>query len=147
MVFPLALDESGWEKAGQDPKTFLSVPGQADLKHGMVPMLRLGAFEIAQVPGVLGAPISAIEKEVGVDLDGAAGSGLFSTFRLTFADQGRVLWLEDLPPDVLEARQEAVVSVRGPLPAQDGGQPRGVAPGPLESGGAENAPAAGKLSP
>ncbi len=105
MIFPLALDEAGWKKAGQDPKNFMSVPGRANLKHGMVPMLRLGAFEVAQVPGVLGAPIATIEKEVGVDLDGAAGSGLFSTFRMTFADQGRVLWLEDLPPDL---RQQMV---------------------------------------
>lgn len=113
MVFPLALDEAGWQKAGQDPKTFMSVPGQANLKHGMVPMLRLGAFEIAQIPGVLGAPISAIEKEVGIDLDGVAGSGLFATFRLTFADGGRTLWVEDLPMDILDARRAAVQGARG----------------------------------
>jgi len=123
MLFPLALDEAGWRKAGQDPATFMSVPGQTQFKHGMVPLLRLGAFEIAQIPGVLGAPVSAIEKEVGMDLDGVAGSGLFSTFRLTFADQGRTLWLEDLPPDILDARQRAVAGVRGSEPEQDAAPP------------------------
>lgn len=118
MLFPLALDEAGWRKAGQDPNTFMSVPGQTQFKHGMVPLLRLGAFEIAQIPGVLGAPVSAIEKEVGMDLDGVAGSGLFSTFRLTFADQGRTLWLEDLPPDILDARQRAVAGVRAGEPQE-----------------------------
>lgn len=112
MLFPVALDEAGWRKAGQDPSTFLSVPGQAQLKHGMIPMLRLGAFEITQIPGVLGAPVATVEKEVGADLDGVVGSGLFSTFRLTFADGGRTLWLEDLPPDILEARQQAAAGVR-----------------------------------
>lgn len=135
MVFPLALDEAGWQKAGQDPKTFMSVPGQATLKHGMVPLLRLGAFEIAQIPGVLGAPISTIEKEVGVDLDGVAGSGLFSTFRLTFANGGRTLWIEDLPMDILDARREAVQQAR----AQAAGAPQ-AAPPPSTSGSAPGVP-------
>jgi len=138
MLFPLALDEAGWQKAGQDPKGFMTVPGQSELRHGMVPLLRLGAYEIAKIPGVLGAPISAVEKEVGVDLDGAAGSGLFSTFRLTFADRGRTLWLEDLPPDILDARRAAVAGVRAgelteppPSSGGPGAAPSSPFPAPL----------------
>jgi hypothetical protein len=101
----LALDEGGWKKAGQDSSKFAAVPGASDLRHGTLPMLRLGAFEIPNVPGVIGAPVEAVEKEVGVNLDGFAGSGLFATFRLTFADSGRTLWMEDLPPDVIAMRR------------------------------------------
>lgn len=75
-------------------------------------MLRLGAFEIPNVPGVYGAPVSAVEKEVGVSLDGFAGSGLFATFRITFANEGRTLWMEDLPPYVIEMRREAAAEFR-----------------------------------
>lgn len=105
MAFPLALDQGGWKKGGQNPENFVAVPGKSGLTHGMLPMLRLGAFEIPNVPGVFGAPIEEVEKEVGIDLDGFAGSGLFATFRLTFAEEGRTLWMEDLPPDVIEMRR------------------------------------------
>jgi hypothetical protein len=108
MAFPLALDQGGWKKAGQDSANFVAVPGKNGLSHGMLPMLRLGAFEIPSVPGVFGAPIDEVEKEVGIDLDGFAGSGLFATFRLTFAEEGRTLWMEDLPPDVIAMRRRLV---------------------------------------
>lgn len=112
MSFPLALDEAGWQRAGRDPEQLINVPGQADIKQGSVPFLRFGAFEVTDVPGVLGAPISAIEKESGADLDGAAGSRLFATLRLTFADGGRTLWVEDLPAEVIEMRNQIYQEAR-----------------------------------
>ncbi len=110
MAYPVALDEGGWEKAGVDVKGFSALPGQSGVKMGHLPMLRLGAFEIPNVPGILGAPIHDVEKSLGVELDGFAGSGLVATFRVTFADGGRTVWLEDLPAEVLE--QEAQARVR-----------------------------------
>jgi len=112
MSFPLALDEEGWKKGGQDVKLFPAVPGSPGTKHGVLSMLRLGAFEIPNVPGIFGAPISAVEKEAGIDLDGFAGSGLFATFRLTFADEGRTLWMEDLPADVIAMRRRLAEKAR-----------------------------------
>jgi hypothetical protein len=112
MHFPVALDEAGWKKAGQNPAEFAAVPGQADLKHGMLPMLRLGAFEIPNVPGVLGPKVADLEQALAVDLDGFAGSGLFATFRLTFADGGRTLFIEDLPPEVIEARMRTAEALQ-----------------------------------
>lgn len=109
--FPIALDEAGWKKAGQDPSTFAAVPGQAGMKHGMVPMLRLGAFEIPNVPGVIGPDVSKLEETLGVSLDGFAGSGLFATFRLTFADDGRTLYVEDLPAEVIQERMRAAEAI------------------------------------
>ncbi|HSC86539.1 MAG TPA: hypothetical protein VLC09_04685 [Polyangiaceae bacterium] len=112
MAYPVALDEAGWKKAGQDPATFAVVPGGGKLTYGSVPLLRLGAFEVPNVPGVLGAPVDELEKATGANLDGFAGSGLWATFRLTFADQGRTLFIEDLPPEVVEARIAASQRMR-----------------------------------
>lgn len=122
MAFPLALDRGGWKKGGQNAESFAAVPGKSGLSHGMLPMLRLGAFEIPNVPGVFGVPIEEVEKEVGIDLDGFAGSGLFATFRLTFAEEGRTLWMEDLPPDVIEMRRRLVERAEAKMSA-----PRGAA--------------------
>jgi len=72
MAYPVALDEGGWEKAGQDPAEFAAIPGESGLRHGTLPLLRLGAFEIPNVPGVVGAPVADLEETLSVDLDGFA---------------------------------------------------------------------------
>ncbi len=136
MAFPLALDKAGWEKAGQDSDDFVAVPGKSGLSHGMLPMLRLGAFEIPNIPGVFGAPISEVEKEAGIDLDGFAGSGLFSTFRLTFADEGRTLWMEDLPPDVIAMRRRLAEQAAAKMtlpPVPEGPEPLSAPKSPAAS--------------
>jgi hypothetical protein len=138
-VYPLALDQGGWTKAGQDPKSFVAVPGKEGLKQSVIPMLRLGAFEIPQVPGVLGSSIEAFEKENGIDIDGYAGSGLFATFRLTFADGGRTLWMEDMPPEVVEMRRE--------LAARANQRRSATPPSATPAPGPNGAPGAGSSAP
>ncbi len=118
MTYPIALDEGGWKKAGVDVKTMSAVPGQAGIKAGHLPLLRLGAFEIPDVPGVLGAPVDQLEQSLGIDLDGFAGSALIATFRMTFADQGKTVWLEDLPPEVLEQEARAAERRAAPPPRE-----------------------------
>ena len=130
MAFPLALDEAAWKKAGVDSSTFAGMPGGGDLRHGILPMLRLGAFEIPNVPGVYGAPIEAVEKQVGVDLDGFAGAGLFGTFRLTFADRGKTLWLEDLPLEVVEMRRRLAAEAHAAARARSSQPSAGASMGP-----------------
>lgn len=105
--YPLSLDGGGWKKAGIDPSRLQAVAGMNDLKQGLLPVLRLGAFELPQVPG-LGGDSFVKEREEGldVDLDGVAGSGLFAMLRVTLADGGRTLWLEDLPPEALQPMPE-----------------------------------------
>jgi hypothetical protein len=95
--FPLALDDGGWKKAGVDVATLKPVPGDPEqkLREGMVPLLRLGAFDIPRVLGLGGVPVNELEKVMGVDLDGVMGSGLLYQYRCTFGDDGRVLWIED----------------------------------------------------
>lgn len=145
MAFPLALDQGGWKKGGQNSESFVAVPGKSGLTHGILPMLRLGAFEIPNVPGVFGAPVEEVEKEVGIDLDGFLGSGLFATFRLTFAEGGRTLWMEDLPPDVIEMRRSLAerAATKMTPPRSPAGNPRP----PSGSGSGSSSTPGGATSP
>lgn len=105
MQFPIALDDGGWQKAGVPKSALQPVPDGGPLKHGLLPRLLLGAFDIPKVPGIWGAPLAEIEKELSVNLDGVVGSGLLGAFRVTLADEGRTLWLEDntlFPPPGVE---------------------------------------------
>lgn len=118
-AFPVALDANGWRKAGVDVASLKVVPDDPEqkLRAGTVPVVKLGAMSIAQVPGVLGAPIDAVEKalavdkNVGFDVDGIVGSGLLARYRITFGDGGRLMWLEDhdmIDRELLGAQRQAV---------------------------------------
>ena len=100
MQFPIALDDRGWQKAGVSLASLQPMPDGSRMKHGILPRIIIGAFDIPQVPGIYGAPLEEFEKGLDVDLDGIAGAGLLAAFRCTLADGGRTLWLEDtiLPP-------------------------------------------------
>jgi tetratricopeptide (TPR) repeat protein len=97
MSFPLALDKEGWQKAGFEIGSLKPVEQDPEqkLKQGVVPVLRLGAYDIPKVPGVYGAPLEDIEKQLKLDVDGVIGAGLLAYFRITFADGGRLMWIED----------------------------------------------------
>jgi hypothetical protein len=100
VAYPIALDQGGWKKAGVDVGTLKPIPNARDLKEGIVPLLRFGAFDIPQVPGLFGnetsLAIESIEQTLQpVDIDGMVGAGFLSLFRCTFADGGRLLWVED----------------------------------------------------
>jgi hypothetical protein len=133
MSYPLALDQDGWKKAGTPMASLVALPQDPKLKQGMVPMLRLGAYDIPEVPALYGTPIAEVEKGVDVDLDGIVGSGLLAAFRVTLTDGGRAMWLEDVP-----SMREG-----GPPPARGNeGRPRPDAPPPgAPPGAAPGAPA------
>lgn len=99
LTFPLALDEDGWKKANIPLSQLRPVAGAEALKQGVLPVVQVGAFEIPQVPAVLGAGIAQLEEGLGLNLDGLLGAGMFAPFRVTLADGGRRLWLEDNPMD------------------------------------------------
>jgi len=68
----------------------------------VLPLLRLGAFDVPSVPGLAGnEPVKEREDGLGIELDGLVGSGLFASFRVTLVDGGRTMWLEDLPREAL----------------------------------------------
>jgi hypothetical protein len=126
MSFPLALDQEGWKKAGTEVGKLQPVPQDTKLKQGMVPLLRLGAFDIPQVPGVFGTPIAEVEKGVEVDIDGVVGSGLLAYFRVTLTDDGRAMWLEDIPqlPQTAPPPDQAPPASSAP-PAPSSAPPKG----------------------
>ena len=94
--FTLALDQGGWQKIGIDATKLppLAEDPAHKLASGTVPLLSLGALELPQVPAIFGSPIERMERELNVDVDGILGAGMLANFRLTFADGGRVLWVE-----------------------------------------------------
>lgn len=96
--YPVTLDSEAWNKAGISPGSLTAVAGSQTLKQGIVPLLRIGAFSIPGLPGLSGdQAIQQREDGLGVDLDGLMGSGMFAPFRVTLADGGRAMWLEDFP--------------------------------------------------
>jgi hypothetical protein len=103
--FPVALDDGGWKKAGVPLSSLRAVPNQGSLRQGVVPLLRLGAFDVPSVPGLSGnEPVKEREDGLGIELDGLVGSGLFASFRVTLVDGGRTMWLEDLPREALNQK-------------------------------------------
>ena len=114
MSFPIALDAQGWKKAGVAVKDLQPVEGAGSLRQGVVPLMHFGAFEVPELPGLLDGQLAAAEESLNVDLDGAIGAGLLGAFRVTLADGGRTMWLEDLP--------------RATVPAAAPDEPSGPAP-------------------
>jgi len=107
VVFPLAMADSGWRKAGVDAKAFEPVAGDPNLKQGLLPRLMLGSFDLPRVPAVQGLPIEDVEQGGGIHVDGVIGSALMAEFRASIVDQGRTLWLEELPVLGQQAAPEA----------------------------------------
>ncbi|MCK6588317.1 MAG: hypothetical protein HUU21_08950 [Polyangiaceae bacterium] len=98
MRFPVALDQGGWKKAGIDIKDLKLIPEDPEqrLRQGVVPVIRLGAYDVPKVPGVFEPGLSDMEKVLSpLNLDGVVGAGLLAFFRITIGDGGRTMWLED----------------------------------------------------
>jgi hypothetical protein len=120
LTYPMALDLAGWKKAGVAPATLMAVPNSTTLRHGVIPSLRLGAFDVPHVPGLEGeSAVKEREQGLGMDLDGLLGSGLLATFRVTLIDGGRAMWLEDLPREALTAPPVMEVPSDVDLPLED----------------------------
>ncbi|MFO0586203.1 MAG: hypothetical protein U0441_01625 [Polyangiaceae bacterium] len=97
MALPVALDEAGWKKAGIDAKELKVVPDDPEkkLKEGTIPLLKVGSYEISQVPGYFNDQVKTVEEKLAFNIDGMVGNGLLAYYRMTFGDGGRILWLED----------------------------------------------------
>jgi len=109
IVYPVALDSAGWKKAGVPASSLRSVPNAGALKQGTVPLLKLGAYDLPSVPGLSGDDaVKEREAGLGIELDGLVGSGLLANFRVTLADAGRTMWLEDMPREVMAPADSAL---------------------------------------
>jgi len=97
MALPVALDDAGWKKAGVDLKELKLVPDDPEkkLKEGTIPLLKIGSYEISQVPGYYNDQVHIVEKKLAFNIDGMVGNGLLAYYRMTLGDGGRILWLED----------------------------------------------------
>jgi hypothetical protein len=95
--FPLFLQDVAWKKAGIDVQSLAAVPDAPNVKHGMVPMFRMGGFDLAKMPAIEGGDFSEMANGVDIDLAGVVGADLLAFFRITFADDGRFMWIEPDP--------------------------------------------------
>jgi hypothetical protein len=147
VAYPLALDERGWRKAGIAPSTLEPMPNSSTLKQTLIPVVKLGAFEVGQVMAVAGAPIlNQLKTGLDMELDGLTGSGLLAAFRVTLVDGGRTMWLEPMPPasppQASGPRESSELGGLEPPMIDEGGPPE---PG-IETPPAKRAPL-GKESP
>jgi predicted aspartyl protease len=119
LPYPASLDERGLKLGGIEMAGLQPVPGDNRMKGGKLPYLRLGAFDLPEVPVVHGQGFTDIQAVTGMDILGAIGSGLLGLFRCTLTDGGRVLWVED-NDQVLQMLQQVP---QAPPPATSGGAP------------------------
>jgi hypothetical protein len=124
--FPLFLQDAAWRKAGVDVRTLEAVPDAPGVKHGMVPMFRVGGFDLAKMPAIAGGDFSEMANAVDVDLAGVVGADLLAFFRITFADEGRFMWLEP-DPTLLGPASQPGTAPSGPPVSQ---APPAAAPPP-----------------
>ncbi len=95
--YPLVLDAPAWERAKVPASALTPIEGRAGLSQARLPELKLGAYGMSDVSAISGVPFEELEQVLGIELDGLLGSGVLSAFRVTLADQGRTMWLEDAP--------------------------------------------------
>jgi hypothetical protein len=132
--FPLLLKDAGWKRAGVDIATLASSPDTPGVKRGTVPMFRMGGFDLARMPALEGIDIGDLASGSEVELAGVVGADLLAFFRVTFADDGRFVWIEPDP------------TLLGPEPGPPG-RPDAVPPlGPSPPPPAETAPRANPAS-
>lgn len=124
--FPLLLQDGAWGKAGVDVHTLLPMPDDPGIKRGIVPVFRVGGFDLAKMPAIEGVDMAELTSGLDIDLGGIVGADLLSFFRITFADDGRFMWLEP-DPTLLGG-------------AQPGAQPPAAAPAAPPAGSSAPAP-------
>ena len=104
----------------------------ANVRRGNLPTFRLGGFDLAKIPAFYGIELGEAHKALGVDFGGVVGAELLTYFRVTFADEGRFVWMEVDPGLVAPPSM-------GPTAPSPSSAPRSspVAPRPAPSGSSE----------
>jgi hypothetical protein len=140
--FPLFLQDAAWKKAGVDVKTLAPVPDAPTVKRGMVPVFRVGGFDLAKMPAIAGGDFSEVTNGIDIDLGGVVGADLLAFFRVTFADDGRFMWIE--PDPMLLGPEQPGAAGRSPQGAA-ANESKAAPPGPSPTG--PGAPPAGSVAP
>lgn len=130
LPYPAALDERGLKAGGVDLASLQPIPGENRLKGGKLAYLRLGAFDLPDVPVVLGQGFQEMQAVTGMDVLGAVGAGLLGLFRCSLTDGGRVLWIED-NEQILQTIQQN--PAQNAPPAASGAPPSLTVPAPSSS--------------
>jgi hypothetical protein len=95
--FPILLSDAGWKRAGIDMSTLASSPDAPNVKRGAVPVFRMGGFDLAKIPAIGGVDLGDLTNGQEIDVAGVVGADLLAFFRVTFADEGRFMWIEPDP--------------------------------------------------
>ena len=95
--FPLLMQDAAWKKAGVDVNSLVTIPDEPTIKRGAVPVFRIGGFDLTKMPAIEGPGFGQLTNGLDVDLAGVVGADLLAFFRLTFADDGRFMWIEPDP--------------------------------------------------
>jgi hypothetical protein len=139
--FPLLLEDSAWKKAGIDVRTLAPVPDAPNIKRGMIPILRVGGFDLAKTPAIQGIDLGEVGNGLDIELGGIVGADLLAFFRVTFADDGRFMWIEPdptlfgPPPPVTSVHPDASPSLGSDrAPARPGDAASSAAAAPTPSG-------------
>jgi hypothetical protein len=138
--FPLFLQDGAWKKAGVDVTSLSPVPDAPAIKHGMVPIFRMGGFDLSKMPAIEGGDFREMASGVDIDLGGVVGADLLAFFRVTFADDGRFMWIE---PDPMLLGPQAPAQPAGAPKAPPASQPApsGSSPAPAPPPAASPPPA------
>ncbi len=129
-LFPMALGDAEWKKAGVDLASLHPDPNANNMKTGTVPAIKLGAFDLPKVPAVEGASLADVRANVDIDVGGIVGAGLLYLFRVTMGEDGRFAWLE---PDPTLLQDSSAVRPSPPPPSDAVTPPPPARPGPAES--------------
>ncbi len=119
-MYPLAIDEALFRKAGLDPTKLRAEPNLPNVRTGTLPNLRFGSFDMPQVPAMQAKDLPELRTQLDMDLGGVVGASLLSVFRITLGDEGRFMWLE---PDI--------ATLQGPEGPPQGRAPQGPPPEPM----------------
>ncbi len=117
--FPILLSEAGWKRAGIDMSTLASSPDAPNVKRGAVPVFRMGGFDLAKIPAIGGVDLGDLTNGQEIDVAGVVGADLLAFFRVTFADEGRFVWIEP-DPTLLGGDQPAGAPPSAPPAAAPG---------------------------
>ncbi len=105
-MFPLAIDDALFRKAGVDPTKLTSEPSAPNVRTGTLPNLRIGSFDMPQVPAMQAKDLPDLRGQLDMDIAGVVGSSLLAVFRVTLGDGGRFMWIEPDPAMTEAARPE-----------------------------------------
>ncbi len=137
--FPLLLQDRAWKMAGVAIKDLEPVPEAPNAKRGFVPTFHVGGFDLAKLPAYEGAGLADLTNGIDIDLAGVVGADVLAYFRVTFADDGRFVWMEP-DPTLFGPAQRAPGGAAEPSPAAAPPPPPASVSPPAVNAPSANAP-------